>query len=248
MIDSERLLELGEVEAPRGANGHLPRPYSREQLERFWRDFDYAYPPLEDPEMYLRRWERGSSRYARIMPHAKRLQAEAVVALALFGGLRKSEIFGLDLEEMSPEAAYLVVRGAAKNPEAVARPRIVPWNEPLLKAVAAWLDLRERLGPDHDQPLLSLHQEPHYRKPLRSRQFDMLVRNVGRGYEYHRFRHTFATEALRAGMPIEILQRVLGHANVRQTLVYAQLAEGDVLRAAARVEANFTRAIESTRP
>ena len=42
----------------------------------------------------------------------------------------------------------------------------------------------------------------------------------------HTARHTFATQSLLRGMPIEVLQKVLGHANIKTTMIYAKVVEG----------------------
>ncbi|OON67297.1 site-specific integrase [Hymenobacter sp. CRA2] len=41
----------------------------------------------------------------------------------------------------------------------------------------------------------------------------------------HTARHTFATQSLMRGMPVEVLQKVLGHANIKTTLIYAKIVE-----------------------
>ena len=41
----------------------------------------------------------------------------------------------------------------------------------------------------------------------------------------HTARHTFATQSLLRGMPVEVLQKVLGHANIQTTLIYAKVVE-----------------------
>ena len=41
----------------------------------------------------------------------------------------------------------------------------------------------------------------------------------------HTARHTFATQSLLRGMPIEILQKVLGHKKIQTTLIYAKIVE-----------------------
>jgi len=44
----------------------------------------------------------------------------------------------------------------------------------------------------------------------------------------HTFRHTTATQALRSGMPIEEIQRLLGHSSVATTMIYAEVADESV--------------------
>ena len=53
-----------------------------------------------------------------------------------------------------------------------------------------------------------------------------------RGRHYpHKWRHTFATEMVRAGVDIHVVQRLLGHAHISSTVGYTHLAIDD-LRAA----------------
>ena len=44
----------------------------------------------------------------------------------------------------------------------------------------------------------------------------------------HIFRHTAATTALRSGMPIDQVQKFLGHANINTTLIYAKTDDSEV--------------------
>jgi len=46
----------------------------------------------------------------------------------------------------------------------------------------------------------------------------------------HVFRHTIATVLLRNGMPVEQVQRFLGHANINTTMIYAEVRDEDVRR------------------
>jgi len=47
----------------------------------------------------------------------------------------------------------------------------------------------------------------------------------------HRFRRTCATKALRAGMTIELVSKMLGHANLTTTQIYLDLTEDDLKQA-----------------
>lgn len=250
LVDAERLMEVRELRPPRGASAHLPRPYKRTEIQQLWRDLDAKYPVWpgvgtaeQRAEMYLRRWQRGQSRWSRVQSHAKRTQLEAIIWLALGAGLRRIEIFTLSLDDMDPINDYIAVGGAAKNREGVSHPRAVPWcSDDVNLHVHRWLALRDELEPDHESPWLSLHQD-HYLKAMRFRQFKMLMRQIGRGYEFHRLRHTFATEQLRSGQKLEKLQKIMGHHRITQTLLYTQILEGDVVKAAAKVESDFSRAL-----
>jgi integrase len=72
-------------------------------------------------------------------------------------------------------------------------------------------------------------------------QFNSLLKLFG--YELHRLRHTCATERLRAGMPLEAVQRLLGHATIQQTLGYAEIIARDVQKHAERSDEEFMRAV-----
>lgn len=59
-----------------------------------------------------------------------------------------------------------------------------------------------------------------------------LVDDAGKPrYTLHQLRHTRGSELLAQGQPVEIVQRVLGHRDIRSTLLYAELTE-DQVRAA----------------
>ena len=48
---------------------------------------------------------------------------------------------------------------------------------------------------------------------------------------FHISRHTWATRALRLGVPIEIVSKILGHANIRETMIYAKIVNSEMDKA-----------------
>jgi site-specific recombinase XerD len=44
----------------------------------------------------------------------------------------------------------------------------------------------------------------------------------------HRFRHTFASDMVRAGMSLPALMKLMGHADIETTLRYVQVTPQDV--------------------
>lgn len=244
LIPADRLMELKDVSPPRGASkDSKPNPYSRKQIAYFWREFDKRYPLPDNPDKWISRWERDISPWSRVQPIAKRYQLEAIVALALGGGLRREEIWRIGLDDIDPVNEYIVVHGAKKNPEAEAEIRAVPWTTTWMReAVTRWLLMRERVAPEHDFTWLSLHGS--YRKnKMRWNTYEMLVHDITPGWSYQRFRHTAATEMLRNGYELEQVQKILGHRRIQQTLAYAKIAPDDLVKRARKVEADYSRAI-----
>jgi integrase len=47
-------------------------------------------------------------------------------------------------------------------------------------------------------------------------------RNTLRKAGPHAFRHTFGTQAVAGDVPLDVLQRVLGHASLQTTTIYVQ--------------------------
>jgi site-specific recombinase XerD len=125
--------------------------------------------------------------------------------------------------------------------------REVPYTEEGRRLVAEWLDFRETiLKPGHNHPWMILRQGGGSYYAVLDRigdfAFMSIPTHVG-AWHYHRFRHTAATEWLRAGVPLEHVSKLLGHANLTQTLVYAELVREDVARDVRRAEADFVTAV-----
>ena len=50
----------------------------------------------------------------------------------------------------------------------------------------------------------------------------------------HAFRHTFGTQAVARGMPIDVAQRILGHASLQTTSIYVRAERQRMLDEAAK--------------
>jgi site-specific recombinase XerD len=258
LLGAEQWLRLKEVRTPRGAYDGKPRPYTRTEIRHFWNELEQRYPWTLDRERHfrtaargehwVRRWAEGTASYRRVRPYAARLQIEAIVALALYAGLRRDEIYRIGLEDMHYHNEYVRV-ASRKGPDAIEKVRVVPMNEAIMLAAGNWVEFRAQvLAPEHDFPWLTLWAGTGSNncKPMSKMhhtQFASLLRKVGSGWEYHRLRHTFATERYRAGMPIEILQPTLGHASYQQTLGYAQISEDRIIAASHASDRSFLKAL-----
>jgi hypothetical protein len=57
----------------------------------------------------------------------------------------------------------------------------------------------------------------------------------------HQMRHTFATEMLRAGVRLPVLKELLGHRDIRMTMVYVQVTQNNLQRQYHLARQTFSR-------
>ena len=119
-----------------------------------------------------------------------------------------------------------LVTGEAKVMGKGAKERMVYLN-PVAK-----LYLKQYLGTrdDDNEALFVSEFKPH--KRLQRSGVEIIIRRLGgvvgvKAFP-HKLRHTAATMALKRGMPIEQVQKMLGHEKIDTTLIYAKTICEDV--------------------
>lgn len=248
LIDPVQMAVLKAVPNPRGSSGQcIPKPYKPSEIREFYEVMGKRYPYLPqngENSFLLRRYYRGDSPFhRRIWRHARRLQFEAQVSLALEEGLRMSEILNLTIPRMHYDNEGVVVLTAKSKP-GQRREREVPFTAHSRACVEDWLDFRETLGLPHSRPWLRLiGVGGNALDALGESQMEKALNVFGDGWNWHRFRHTFATERLRAGLPLEQLRIMLGHGNLEQTLAYAEIVNQDVQKNAEATEQGFAESL-----
>lgn len=240
LYDANDLMAMKRVPFPE-AKKSVPRPYSSKEVKKLWPAIARAHP-LDDGT-WLKRWRSKPARfrYRRIEHHAQNLQLTAVCRIALDCGLRRQEIYDLDLDDMHYDNLYIVVREGKGD-----KFREVPFTKVAKAAVKEWIEFRTELGPKHNRPWLSLTRigpEGVWLRPMRFERFAMYVHDAGPSWELHRLRHTCATNWLRAGMALEKVSRLLGHAHITQTMGYVKLVPDDVQREVERHEDAFAKQV-----
>lgn len=254
LMDPNQLLEIRAIRNPRGSTGKaIPRPYNREALDRFYATVDARWPLIATTpkrtngllNLNVRsvdRWVATGQGWLYVRRHAVHLQIEAITALALHCALRANEIYTLPLRQLTANPAFLVVK--AKRSDNREKTREVPFTAPARDAVERWLDCRYKLSPRHKQPWMRLSNSSSGNDPMTKHNFyTFLTRTVGPEWHLHRFRHTAATERLRAGADIEIVQQWLGHSSIQMTLGYLEIVREDVAKGMAATEADFQQRV-----
>lgn len=242
IVGAEQLMAIKLVKDPKGATGQTePRPYGSKELRAFWEALEARLPLDPRFDHWMQRYQEGRSRYRRVGDHVMRRQCEAIFGLALEAGLRSVEIFTADIDHIHPDNEMIIVPQRGERSNGKDKYREVPFTDPLRNSIHHWLEARAQLGVVHDRPwIVGWKNTAHgvalkapYKTGFRS------IPVILGGWEYHRFRHTCATLWLRSGMKLEIVQRLLGHATLQQTLAYTKIERGDIERAASANEDKF---------
>lgn len=254
VIDRERAERIKSVPKPRGSNKpYLPDPYTPAEIRTLYETLNARFPVIGEHgrgsqtvrKMLRGRLTRRDQRPLRkgMWRHARRLQYEAQIALALEQALRAHEISHLSIPALHPDNDQLVVLTAKQGPGREVR-RSIPYATHARNAVREWLDFRAALVPEHEEPwlVLSLGTLAEQLSPQPARYMrEGLPAVLGPGWEFRRLRHTAATEWLRAGVPLEKVRLYLGHSNISTTLLYTQIINSDMQSAFDDAEERFAK-------
>lgn len=208
-----------------------------------------AEPPSpKSPEM--RAWTAEQLR--AFLEHVGSDRHYAVWLLVATTGMRRGELLGVRWTDVDLDAARLDVRQArtlADHDQVIGEPksqrsrRSLALDPATVAALRSWKaqQAAERLvmgagWPDSGLVVTEPTGEPVHPQRL-TRRFNAHVAASGLPpLRLHDVRHSYATAALRAGVPVKVVSQRLGHANVVVTLsVYAHVMPGDDEAAAARV-------------
>ncbi len=96
--------------------------------------------------------------------------------------------------------------------------RIVPLNEKAINALRDLHRIYRKMGIHSDSVLVS-HNGKVLSNAQLHRVLDRVLRKaeIDKPFTLHQLRHTFATRALKAGVPISVVSKWLGHANISTT-------------------------------
>jgi len=162
----------------------------------------------------------------------------AIVGLMLLQGLRSKEVLSLNRDDLLLAESQIRVRGKGSKirflplaPETVELlDHYLRLERPSLVDTAVFVSLKGRARGTRMTPegLRSLFR--HHR--------------VTTGVVHanpHRFRHTFASDMIRAGVSLPALMQLMGHSQIQTTLVYVQLTPLDVYQQYARAVKQHVR-------
>lgn len=162
--------------------------------------------------------ERFASTPAQGLPILAQRNALAWKCLAWLG-LRRSELLNLQVKDVRVNEKLLIIRRAKGNKD-----RVLPVVNPqLLFELAAFVQERSP-----DEYVFSLMVGRKWGLNAFMRAFAYHLEACGladRGVTPHTLRHSFATHLIMAGADVTEVQQLLGHADIKNTMIYIHIEQ-----------------------
>lgn len=154
-------------------------------------------------------------------PHMK-----APLIAAICTGLRAQNVMRLDWSEVDLQAPLITVRIKSRKPGG--RELIIPIARPLLLELA-------NIGPKEAGRVFLYRGRP-IRTDVRHAWLTALRRaGIATHYTWHDLRHTAASWMRQRKVPLDIIQKILGHTDIKSTARYAHIGEQSAVEAVAAI-------------
>lgn len=147
-----------------------------------------------------------------------------LILTALRTGMRIGEIRALRWENVDLVARRIYVRQSVwKNQVGTpksGRDRVIPISDALLEALRTHRHLRGPYVFCRERGAMMTKEQ--FKHPLWRACRRAGLRRIG----WHALRHTFASHLVMRGVPLKVVQELLGHTTIQMTMRYSHLAEG----------------------
>ena len=141
-------------------------------------------------------------------------------------GLRISELLNLKLSQINRKKRIFRIEGKGN------KERLVPYPEEIEKILDHYVEaIWPKLNIGFQENLLFVQKTKSGARPISRQQFFYKLKLFGRkaGIEKklspHMLRHSFASQLLKNGMNLRVLQKLLGHSSISSTQIYTHVEE-----------------------
>jgi integrase len=140
-----------------------------------------------------------------------------MVLVSLNTGMRRGELFDLKWSAVNFDTKTITVAGATTK---TSDTRHIPMNKETYGVLEAW---KKQVS---ESPYVFPGQGGGRFEDVKSAWLKLLERAQIDGFRWHDMRHDFASRLVMAGVPLNTVRDLLGHADIKMTLRYAHLAPG----------------------
>ena len=157
----------------------------------------------------------------KLRDNCQNIRDLAMIDLLYSTGIRVGELVNLNIDDIDLDGRECVVYGKGD------KERRVYFDAKAKVHLKNYIDSRD----DDNEALFVTLDSPHAR--LKISGVEIRLRQLGRRLNLdrvhpHKFRRTMATRAIDKGMPIEQVQKILGHSQIDTTMQYAMVNQANV--------------------
>ena len=187
--------------------------------------------PIKDLKAYL-----DPPQVERLMEVATNRRDRLLIRVPWRTGIRVSELIGIRIQDIDFENRAIVIKVQKlrkKDGKAIERRRVVPIDRGTLNMVREYLAWRKQFpyGGDLLFPITRQRVNQVFwrlgRRAGITRVGDPTISRHTKMHP-HVLRHSFSIHAIKRGMTIERLQKILGHSSPTTTSVYLQFSQKDL--------------------
>lgn len=166
----------------------------------------------------------------RLLEIARDTPFYALLATAAYTGLRRGELASLEWSDVALDRRVLRVRNKPGHPVKDYEERAVPIPDALWRILPrVWWD-SPREGWAFPSPKGARWDVNNLSKKLRP-----IFRAAGLAGGLHQLRHAYASRLAMSGADLPAIQKLLGHANIQTTMIYADVTEEHLKEQAAKL-------------
>ncbi|WP_372364784.1 tyrosine-type recombinase/integrase [Candidatus Uabimicrobium sp. HlEnr_7] len=188
---------IAKVGKPSGKNQYVPEYFSEEKVVRILNALTSLYE--NNRFLFVRNY--------------------AIISTFVHSGIRKNELLKLEDSDIQIDNGIILVRASKWNKD-----REIPIPDNLVVALKRYTIEKNRRRSYSNKFFISYVGRELTESCLRGL-FEKLKNTLGFGISSHRFRHTYATILVRSGVDLKTVARLLGHSNIKTTLIYTHIAD-----------------------
>ncbi len=161
--------------------------------------------------------------------------AKPIFLTAIHTGLRRSELFRLEWEDIDFERRYVMVSNKKEAHTKNYLNREIPMT---LELIAELKKLKAESNNKQSHIFLKRDGTPHQGE-VRKTIWRVMKQTGLKRFTLHDLRHTFASHLIMEGVDLPTVQKLMGHANITTTMIYAHLAPDHLKNAIDRLNQRF---------
>ncbi len=161
------------------------------------------------------RLERGRALYDDLRQRAFADHLKPMVLVSLNTGVRRGELFNLQWSDINFQSKTIAVIGeGAKTGDT----RYIPMNAETLATLEGWKQQSAKTG------FVFPGKQGERTTDVKKAWLELLKQAQVVDFRWHDMRHDFASRLVMAGVPLNTVRDLMGHADLKMTLRYAHLA------------------------